>query len=78
MKYSILFFIITIFCSFEGQASCALPELIPEHEQIKITSKLKFDVIDTNFLGNQNLNVVRMFIPTSYNKIKIDTAHMTI
>ena len=78
MKYSIIFFIIAFIYSVEATASCRLPELIPEHEKINITSKLKFDVIDTNFLGNQNLNVVRMFIPSTYNKIQINTAHMTI
>lgn len=75
MKILVLLF---MFISSYVSASCAAAELIPDGEQLELRKKSKLKLIDKDFVGQNGLDIFRIFVPSSYKDISIYRAYYSV
>lgn len=74
-----LFFILIIFSIFSklSFASCGVPQLIDESEQIELRSRVIVKIEDYQFQGQRGLNIVSIEIPEVYRDKLLEKAYVT-
>jgi hypothetical protein len=75
MKNFLLFLLIII--TTETYASCGVPKLIPDDEQVSLREKIIFTVRDKDFLNNSGLDEVDIELPGRYKDKLLDKAFLT-